>query len=208
MIENKVYQIINQAANDMVIALNLDCYPAIKYESDAPYVMAAGGSLCIRGDGHYPRITDTDSDYVLHVNPDRVSHMMDKYKCIFHSMKAAYDYLYLVVCHELRHMWQYQEGYMIGTVHNSELDEITSSLYGHGSKIVEQDANNWMISVAEIRGIKDIATYMELEQRANGLVNELSTEFKRNILKTYISTVKQYNVIQYLIYKTRSKLAW
>lgn len=206
MIGKGIYQTIISAIDDMVIALNLNCYPTIKYENDMPYIMAAGGSLYIRGNGHCPVITKTKSDYILHIDVDKLKDTLKGYKRIFHSAKIVHDAVYLLVCHELRHMWQYQEGYLVGSVYNTEYNDTISELYGHGAKKVEQDANAWMIGVGKSRGIEAMAIYITMEQLSNGLLNELSTTYNDKLIEVCLSTVKQYNVIQYLIYKKKNKL--
>jgi hypothetical protein len=50
-----------------------------------------------------------------------------------------------------------------------------------------------MIYVAERKGLKNLATYIEMEQRQNGLSNMYNVEFKDSIHNSYLTAVNTYN---------------
>lgn len=200
MKNNELKTTIKRAIKDMVKELGLKQYPTIKIESDdSNYIMAATGVLYTRGGLFDRTITKTESDYVLHINKKALSRTLKSYTLVFGNKQARYDCVYLLVCHELRHMWQYQEGFLIGSKHDTM--NINEMFNGHGSDPVEVDANNWMIHIAEQKGIKDLAVYMELEQRADGLSNRFDKEFHANAVIAYKDTLKHYNKMLYFIIK-------
>lgn len=197
---NTAKEVMKVAIKDMVKELKLKQYPTVEMVTEGNYVMAAGGIVYTNGFFNKV-ITKTESDYILRINKTKVNSMLKQYAYSFGNKQAAYDYLYLVICHELRHMWQYQEQFLVGKVHNDLNININEMFDGHGANPVEQDANAWIIKVAEAKGIKNIACFMELEQRADGLNNLFDSEFRVNIANTWADTVKNYNKGLYLLHK-------
>jgi hypothetical protein len=186
-------KVIKRAIKDMTAELKLNQYPTVVFENNKDYVMAAGGTVYASG-LFIQKITKTECDYVLRINKDAVTRCLRTYTLMFLSRKVAYDYLYLLVCHELRHMWQYQNQFTVGMEHNPiSLDEV---LHGHGSIPVEVDANQWMIKVAERKGIKSLASFMESEQRCS-VFNQYDKAFRETLRKHYLDTTKSYNKALY-----------
>lgn len=191
---NTAKEVMKQAIKDMTKELNLKQYPTVTIETeDKNYVMAATGTLHLTGGLFHKTIVRTESDYVLHVNKNAINRQIKRYAYTFGNKQAAYDCLYLLICHELRHMWQYQEQYQVGSEYDELHISISESFNGHGSTPEEIDANNWMIKVAENKGLKYLACYMELEQRAGGLCNHYNADFSEEVANTYLETVEAYN---------------
>ena len=198
---NTAKETMKQAIKDMVKELNLKQCPTIKI-TEEEYVMAAGGFVYTEGMFN-KIITKTESDYVLRINKTNVNKLLKRYAYSFYNKQAAYDCLYLLICHELRHMYQYQEQFLVGKIHNGlNIDEMFD---GHGASPAERDANNWMIKIAESKGMNDIAYFMELEQRADGLSNRFNTDFHISMTKAYIDNIKHYNKPLYHLHKFLKK---
>ena len=191
--------IIKETIVEVSNELSLKKIPTIdmKY-ADSNAVMCATGTVYASGRLFEKRITRTECDYVLHINKYAVNNMMKRYSLTFGNKRAAYDAVYLLICHELRHMWQYQEQYQVGSTYNDF--DFTELSYGHGAVNVEIDANDFMLKMAKRKGIQCIAEYMEMEQRSNGLLNRTES-FYSEIRKQLVCTTKQYNKVQYLLYK-------
>jgi hypothetical protein len=172
--------------------LNLEKRPTIKIEhGSSDYVMAATGVVYSQGFLFNKIITHTECDYVLHINQESLNKLITEYTVLFCNKQAAYDAVYLLVCHELRHMWQYQTGTChIGKPCNQL--NFTEMFDGHGAADVEIDANNWMLMVASRKNINELAQYMELTQRVNGLSN-YNKEFADKVHAAYIQAAKNYN---------------
>ena len=189
--------IIKEAIVNCTKDLGLKQHPTVKVvDTTETYVMAATGIIYAKG-LFIKTITRTECNYVLHINKNSIKGMLKKYKNIFGNKQAAYDYVYLIVCHELRHMWQYQEQFQVGeTTGGFDTMELFD---GHGSTPVEADANKYMISVAEKIGLKPLAMFMEMEQRSEGLVNQLDKDFNKEMFKYYLKALKQYNKVLYFI---------
>ena len=187
-LKTTVIAAINYATRD----LGLNKRPTVQMDNtiDCPYVMAATGT--VYGHGLITKtITKTKSDYILHINRPNANKALKTYAKLFGNKQAAYDYIYLIICHELRHMWQYQSQYSVGTtIGGFNTDEL---FYGHGASDVEMDANKYMIEVAKRRGLEHLACYMEKEQRSTGMFTKYDTEFNKQIVSDYRNAVKNYN---------------
>lgn len=192
---------MKQAIKDMTKKLKLNKYPKVIIETeDKGYVMAASGKVWERKvDWFTTVVTRTESDYILKVNKNAVNRMIKRYTYQFGNKQAAYDCIYLLICHELRHMWQYQEGFEVGK--RSTLSNFDELMGGHGSDPCEMDANKWMIAVAERRGFKELALFMELEQRSNGLCNMYDHEFIESLIVQQKVVLERYNKYLYKLRK-------
>ena len=187
-LKTTVIAAINYATKD----LGLNKRPTVQIDDtvDCPYVMAAKATLY--GEGLITKtITRTESDYILHINRPNANKALKSYTRLFGNRKAAYDVIYLIICHELRHMWQSQSQYLVGTT--TSIFDTQSLFHGHGSTDVEIDANNYMIEVGTKKGLKDLACYIEKEQRSTGLYNQYNQEFNKQIRNDYKNAVKNYN---------------
>lgn len=192
--------VIKQAIKDMVKELKLNQYPSVVLEdTDENYVMSAGGTVYANGGWFNKTITKTECDYKLRINKKAVNNMLKRYGWSFGNKDAAYNCLYLLVCHELRHMWQYQEQWFTGRPFNNA--SFNSVYEGHGSEPEERDANEWMIQVAESKGMLNLAVYMELEQRADGIGNKYDAEFRTHFNNMYITAIKDYNKVLHVLCK-------
>lgn len=200
MKKNQTKETIKQAIKDVVKELGLKKHPVIKFDfsEESSWVMMATGTIYAKGLFNKV-ITKTETDYVLHINKKACNNMMKGYTLSFGNKQVAYDCLYLLICHELRHMWQYQEQFTVGSTRN-DFSGINELFYGHGSLDVEKDANDWMIKIAEKKGIKHLAVYMELEQRAGGTFNKYDSDFIKQAINSYRNTVKNYNKLFYYIH--------
>lgn len=199
---NNTKKMIKSAIKYVTKDLGLTQYPTVKIESNlgngnTTYVMAATGTIYYKGGLFDQVITKTESDYVLHINKDSLNRQMKVYTVAFGNKQAAYDYVYLLVCHELRHMWQYQEQYQVGT--KRKVFDMTETLYGHGADKLEMDANSYMIEVANRRNIGHLAEYMEIEQRYEGISNQISTEFYKEVKTKNLKALKHYNKPLYFL---------
>lgn len=193
---------IKVAIKDATKDLGLKQYPKVKVEeSTENYVMSATGTVYASG-LFIKTITKTESDYILHINKKSIKNMTKRYAWIFGNKKAAHDYIYLIVCHELRHMWQYQEQFTVGTTTGGfSTDEM---FYGHGATRTESDANQYMIGMAERKGLEDLACFMEMEQRSNGMFNKTDVDFNKQMHMNYKNALKRYNKALYFIVKCLS----
>ncbi len=199
---NTTKETMKQAIKDMTKKLGLNQYPIVKIElEDSNYVMAATGTVYTRGKFFNETIAKTESDYVLHINKQALNKQLKRYAYIFGNKQAAYDCLYLLICHELRHMWQYQEQWLVGKPYNKLSSNLNELKDGHGSTPIEMDANNWMIQIAEKRNIKYIAYFMELEQRSSGLINMYDEEFTGKVKSAYLDAISNYNKVMHCLYK-------
>lgn len=199
---NNTKKMIKSAIKYVTKDLGLIQCPTVKIESNLgngniAYVMAATGTIYYEGGLFNQVITRTESDYVLHINKDALNRQMKVYTVAFGNKQAAYDYVYLLVCHELRHMWQYQEQYQVGT--KRKVFDMTETLYGHGADKLEMDANSYMIEVANRRNIGHLAEYMEIEQRYEGIFNQISTEFYKEVKTKNLKALKHYNKPLYFL---------
>lgn len=188
---NKINETIKKALVDMTKELKLNKYPTVNIEHIEGGIMAAGGTIYRQNIFLGGTIIKTECDYVLRINKKATNNIIKRYTIMFGNKQAAYDCVYLLVCHECRHMWQYQEQTMVGKREN--YFNITELFDGHGADPIEQDANKWMISVAERKGLKNLATYIEMEQRQNGLSNMYNVEFKDSMHNSYLTAVNTYN---------------
>jgi hypothetical protein len=203
MKKNKTKETIKQAIRDMVKELNLKQYPTVKIiDTDEGYVMAAGGSTFLRSNGFFnfnQTITHTECDYILRINKKAVNKAVKDYTLMFGSKKAAYDFIYLITCHELRHMWQYESDFFVGRPYRE--NNFTELFEGHGSSPEEIDANEFMIEMANRKGLGRLGRYMELSQRADGLSNRLDSEFQKTCRSAYVEAVNDYNKLLGLFIK-------
>ena len=198
MTNKKLKATINKAVKNMVKELSITEKPTVKVEhGNVDYVMATGGKTYYQGFLFNKTVIRTESDYILHINRDALERTFKRYVLTFGNIKAGYDYVYLIVCHEMRHMWQYEGDFFVGTKESFNLDEV---LYGHGSNPAEKDANNFMIDKAKKLGLYNLACFMELEQRSCPL-NDFNSEYKTEIYNTYKNTLKQYNTLYYYFIK-------
>ena len=195
MTYNKILKAISEAINASTKELGLAKRPTIKIEhGPSDYVMAATGSIYTQGFLFNRVITHTECDYILHINKDMLNRTIKEYTLLFCNKQAAYDAVYLLVCHELRHMWQYQTGTCFIGKPTNDLN-ISAMFDGHGAVPEETDANKWMLMIASRNGLSELAQYMELTQRANGLVNQHSKEFYQEIRTSYTCAAKKYNSV-------------
>lgn len=199
---NNTKKMIKSAIKYVTKDLGLTQCPIVKIESNlgnenTTYVMAATGTIYYEGGLFNQVITRTESDYILHINKNALNRQMKVYTVAFGNKQAAYDYVYLLVCHELRHMWQYQEQYQVGT--KRKVFDMTETLYGHGADKLEMDANSYMIEIANRRNIGHLAEYMEIEQRYEGISNQISTEFYKEVKAKNLKALKHYNKPLYFL---------
>lgn len=199
---NNTKKMIKSAIKYVVKDLGLTQYPTVKIESNLgdgndTYVMASTGLIYYKGPLFNQIVSKTESDYVLHINKDSLNKQIKRYTIGFGNKQAAYDYVYLLVCHELRHMWQYQEQYQVGN--KRKVFDMTETLYGHGADKLEMDANSYMIEIANRRNIGHLAEYMEIEQRYEGISNQLSTNFYKEVKTKNLKALKHYNKPLYFL---------
>lgn len=202
MKQNLANETIKTAIKDMVKELNLKQYPKVVTETvNEDYVMAASGTVTYQTRDWFRKIIiKTECDYTLRINKKAVNNMILAYYIAFGNKQASYDCLYLLVCHELRHMWQYQEQFQVGDEYGSLSETLNETANGHGANKVEEDANKWMMSIAKRHNLEELASYMELTQRAMGLFNRNSVEFYKTMKDKRLNTLKKYNRIMYWLF--------
>lgn len=199
MKQNQTKEIINQAIRDAVKELDLKQYPRIKFVDDEFAMGTTGEFVYVKRGIFDDIITESRCNYILRLNKRETNKLMKQVTLIFGNKKAAYDYIYLLVCHELRHMWQYENGFFIGRPLESR--DFSYLFKGHGSTPEEVDANKFMIKMAEYKGIKEMAEYMKYIQDYDGISNKLDTNFRKEAHYAYIEAVNKYNKLFGLLFK-------
>lgn len=199
---NNTKKMIKSAIKFATKDLGLTQYPTIKIEDNLgskndTYIMATTGLIYYEGPLYNRTISKTKSDYVLHINKESLNKYMKIYSIAFGNKQAAYDYVYLLVCHELRHMWQYQEQCQVGSKY--KMFDLTETLYGHGANELEMDANSYMIEVANKKNIGCLGEYIEIDQRYEGTFNQLSADFYKELRIKNLKVLKHYNKPLYFL---------
>lgn len=193
--------VIEEAITDAMTVLQLKKRPVINVTNDINenYVMAAGGTIHYKG-MFSGTITKTICNYELKINEKALQKQLDAYYQTFGSKQAVYDSLYLTVCHELRHMWQYESQWFVGKEYNSLRSMTQEMVEGHGSLEEEEDANLFAIEMAERKGMKELGEFLEILQRTAGalFVDKDST---KELHKKRTEVTKKYNKVLYVIYK-------
>lgn len=204
MKKNLANETIKAAIKDMTNELKLKQRPKVVFETvDEDFVMAATGTVSYTTRNWFDKIiTKTECDYVLHINKKAVNNMISMYCMMFGNKQASYDGLYLLVCHELRHMWQYQEQFQVGDKFDSLHTTLSELSEGHGASRVEKDANEWMLLIAKRKGWEELGHFMEMSQRSMGLYNQVDTEFNKTMRQHGVNAMKNYNRYLHFVYKT------
>lgn len=201
MKKNLANETIKRAIKDMTKELNLKHYPKVINHVEEEFVMAATGTITYAMKNFCTKvITKTECDYELHINKRAINSMISQYTIGFANKQAAYDCLYLLVCHELRHMWQFQEQFQVGDIMDNF--DMTSLFHGHGANKEEKDANDWMLYIAKKKGLEHLACFMECTQRSMGAYNQYDNEFKHTMYTHRMEALKHYNYCMYLLSKT------
>ena len=199
--KTKEREVIEKAIDDAMTVLQLKKHPTISITNDINenYVMAAGGTIHYKG-MFSGTITKTVCSYELKVNEKALQKQLDVYYQTFGSKQAVYDSLYLTVCHELRHMWQYESQWFVGKEYNSFNGMTQEMIEGHGSLEEEEDANLFATEMAERKGIKELGEFLEILQRTAGALF-VDKERTKELRKKRTEVAKKYNKLLYVTYK-------
>ena len=196
----KVNETIKHAICEVTKELNLAQYPTIQMdEENKSYVMAASGKVYTQGFFNSKTVVKTECNYILSINKGTTLRMMKRYARLFGNSKVKYDFLYLIICHDLRHMWQFQEQFQVGE-HYDDFN-LTGMFHGHGSSDVETDANYWMIQKGIEKGIGSLAKFFEMEQCSDGISNKFDKEFRKELKGRFLEALKDYNKLYYVIFR-------
>lgn len=199
MKQNQTKEIINQAIRDAVKELGLKQYPRIKFVDDEFAMGTTGEFVYVKRGLFGDIITESRCDYILRLNKREINKLIKQVTFIFGNKQAAYDYVYLLVCHELRHMWQYENGFFIGRPLKNH--DVSYLFKGHGSTPEEVDANKFMVEMAKHKNIEKLAKYMIYIQNYDGVSNKFDTNFRKEAHYAYIEAVNKYNKLFGLLFK-------
>lgn len=133
------------------IAKNLKLHkvPTIEYEdTDSKRVMYACGKEWRDKPifGYTEIVTRTTTDYVIRVNPRVLKETQKQYFMLCLNPKAMRDITLILLKHECRHLWQYQEQFMVGEKRNAFEFKFNEA---HGDSDVERDANQYAIDTSK-----------------------------------------------------------
>lgn len=188
---------IKYAAKDLELAK----YPKVIFKNNLgdgnnTFIMASENKYYYQGFLFDRVITKTETNYILYINKDAFINCYRRHILMFGSVQAANDYMYLLVCHELRHMWQAENQFTIGDKYNDIFPIFT--LEGHGCTKTERDANAYMIEVGKRKNLKDLAEYIEVEQRIidTTTIFDSSKLYDELMIKQF-KAIKNYNKFTY-----------
>lgn len=200
----KINAVIDAAITDAMAELGLKQRPTISTDTigvNEDFVMAAGGTIQYKG-GFWgdKTITKTECNYILKINTNNLKRQLRSYYVAFGNKQAVYDSLYLTVCHELRHMWQYESQWYVGKKYNDLGDSMQRMLEGHGTLEEEADANAFATEMATAKGVKELGEYLDLLQRTAGVMFVDKATIKE-LREKRIEVTKKYNKVLYIFYK-------
>jgi len=146
---NKVLEkLVNAGALERIAKdLKLDKVPTIVYDGEGDYVMAASGQVWARGNLFHETVTKTESDYVIHVNTKALADTQRQYCMLTLNPQIMTDITLILLKHECRHIWQYQNQFTVGDVR----EKFSFRLEAHGDSKVERDANEYAVQKSKGR---------------------------------------------------------
>lgn len=201
--KKKFDETINNAIDDTMNVLRLKKRPTISTNVDGndSFVMAAGGTINYKG-GFFGTgtIVKTECNYILKINEKALKRQLNSYYQAFGNKQAVYDGLYLTVCHELRHMWQYESQWYVGKEYNPLKETTQRMLEGHGTLEEEADANKFATEMATAKGIRELGEYLDLLQRTAGVMF-VDKDTVKELREKRTEVAKKYNKVLYIIYK-------
>ena len=186
-------RVFDEHIDNIVNDLTLKRRPEYKFVDDNnDFVMATGGTFeCT---GFFPKIiAKSNADYILKINIKALKRMLIKYRLLF-GKKSMTDVIIVLLSHECRHMWQYQESFFIGKEYNSLDDSTAALLYGHGGIPQEKDANEYACLLAKTKGsdIFALSFVIKAEQEKGKGIQEAVKNAKNEYalsMKTAISII-------------------
>ena len=193
-LDKKVEAIMHSAINDCMNVLKLKQRPDIEIvdSTDERFVMMAMGEFTYNPLTR--AILQCENANLIKVNVTAIEQEMQLYYQKF-GKQAGYDYIYLSMCHEMRHLWQYETGWYIGKQYNPAQDELTRNISGHGSLDEEVDANQFATKMAIPKGIQALAEFMEATQRIAGLLY-VDSNTRRTIRNKATEVAKYYRSLR------------
>lgn len=170
--------------------LKLEKVPTLQYEeSDSPYVMRAYGKEWRNKDifGFRETVVKTSTDYVICVNLKALKTTQKQYFMLCLNPKIMRDITLILLKHECRHLWQYQEQFMVGSVRDVLMFSFNE---GHGESKVERDANQYAIDTSKGNRIP-LAKYAKVMQEKKPMSFMPSLEE----ISSCHSVIKAYNPV-------------
>lgn len=168
--------------------LKLKQVPTIKYEENdnASYVMIAYGNEWRSKDmfGFSETVTRTSTEYVIGVNVKALKAAQREYFMMCLNPKIMRDITLILLKHECRHLWQYQEQYMVGNTHNIFDMHFNE---GHGESKEERDANRYAINTSKGNRLC-LAKHVKVVQERKPICYTVSAEEVsacRNVVRAY-----------------------
>lgn len=197
--KKKLDEVINKAIDDTMNVLCLKERPTVNMvNNDVNFIMAVEGMIYY-DNFHTKIITGTECNYVLKINEEVLKRELNGHYKTFMNKQVVYDSLYLTVCHELRHMWQYENQWFVGKKYDPVKIEEQRISEGHGTLEEEVDANAFATKIAATKGNKELGEYLDLLQRKSGTVS-VNKDIIRKLRKKRIEVAKKYNKAFYIIY--------
>jgi hypothetical protein len=132
-------------------------------------------------------IVKTEAIYEISVNYKALRQVQLSTFLMTLNPRAVYDITVILLKHECRHIWQYQEGFYIGR----KQDAFRFSLEAHGASPEEQDANDYAIKTSRSRRTRSMAIFNKATQDEDTLIHKHfgpSKEFRvaaRKMIATY-----------------------
>lgn len=173
--------------------LGLKCIPFITYEVvDTNCVMAARSTTHVSG-LFFRIITGQSTEGEICVNEKALESVQRRYAMMCGNKRAAVDVTISLLRHECRHLYQAEKGMRIGHEYNDLAEFSVSMMDGHGADPMEMDANNYAISAARNPRMREMAIYMEVEQRSMGIGNQYNKEFRKELRDAAVNMIDNYN---------------
>lgn len=149
-VEKLIYEVWEENKEEITKTLNLKRTPTLKLEYDRTdsAIMYVQTLFTTRGHFFNKVIEKAETDYIVHVCVPtlvRQANMTLK-KSLRKRKEASKGILKFLFCHELRHIWQAENGFMVGRLYE-EMD--LSFINGHGEKVQERDANSFAETMAD-----------------------------------------------------------
>lgn len=113
-------------------------------------------------------IVKTEAIYEINVNYKVLRQMQLSVFLMTLNPRAVYDITVILLKHECRHIWQYQEGFYIGR----KQDTFRFSLEAYGANPEERDANDYAIKTSNSCRTKSMAIFNKATQDEDILIHK------------------------------------
>lgn len=146
--------------------LGLKCRPSFKYgETDVVYMKAIWNAQTTTYGMSCHMFLSTTTDGAINVNGRLLSKLQKAYTYRCGTMDAAMDVTKIVLLHELRHLFQYENGMWIGYTYNPIVSKENTRM--------EKDANDYAIEHSNTERMQSMAQAFVMEHGGECTIKEL-----------------------------------